>query len=177
MDRDTTVTLDEVHDGIVSTLQAQFPDVHVEAYRLDRSSLPVPAMLVEMTEFEDYETDPGTGQLAVMAHFEAQIIISFRQPGKNAKREVRRLAAAVAAFARLQRWGCKIGPAEVVGAWPDDFDPDLDKFEVWRVEWRQVIHLGSTVWTNEGTTPAQVFVDGEPPYGDASGYTQIAGAE
>ena len=177
MDRDTTVTLDEVADGIVSTLQTQFADLHVEAYRTDRRNLPVPACLVEMTEFEDYDTDPGTGQLAVMATFNALVVIGFRQPGKNPKREVRRLAGAVAAFARLQRWGCKIGPAEVLGAFPDDFDPDLDQYESWRVEWRQVIHLGETVWTNDGITPSVVKVSYSPLIGTAheADYVQIAG--
>jgi hypothetical protein len=165
MDRNTEVTLDQVADAIVATIAAKFPDLHVEAYRKDRRGLPVPACLVEMTGFDPDETDPGTGQLAVMATFEALFVIGFRQPGKNPKREVRKLAAAFAAFCRLQRWGCKIGPAEVLGAHPDDFDPDLDQFDCWCVEWQQVIHLGETVWTNDGVQPTAVFVSGQAPFG------------
>lgn len=164
MDRNTEVTLDQVHDGIVSTLQTQFPAAHVEAYRMDRKELPVPAILVELDNFEDAnDSDPGTGQLAVLATFTALVVMGFRQPdGKNPKREVRNLAAAVAAFARLQRWGCKIGPAMVTGAQPDDFHPELDQYEVWSVEWRQVIHLGETVWKG-GTPPPHTVVSGFAP--------------
>lgn len=166
MDRNTEVTLDQVHDGIVSTLQAQFPAVNVEAYRLDRKDLPLPSILVELTEMEVVpELDPGTGQLAVMATFEAQVVIGFRQPGKNAKREIRNLAGALAAFARLQRWGCKIGPAQVVGAYRDDFEPELDQYEVWRVEWQQVVHLGETVWKGGNPPPDTVFVSDGGEYG------------
>lgn len=163
MDRNTEVTLDQVHDGIVDTIKAQFPDLHVEAYRLDRKALPLPACLVELTELEVVpELDPGTGQLAANATFEAQLVIGFRQPNKNPKREIRNLAAALAAFARLQRWGCKIGPAMVVGAYRDDFEPELDQYEVWKVEWQQIIHLGETVWKGGNPPPTEVLV-GEAP--------------
>ncbi len=167
MDRNTEVTLDQVHDGIVTTLAAQFPGLHVEAYREDRKSLPIPACLIELSEMEaDPATDPGTGQLSVIATFEAQLIMGFKQPGKNAKREVRKLAAAVAAFVRLKRWGCPIGPAEVVGAYKDDFDPELDQFECWRVEWRQVIHLGETVWKGGHPPPGEVLGSFVPLIGE-----------
>lgn len=158
MNANTEVTLDKVHDGILAAIRAQFPALRtVDAYRLDRKSLPTPACLVELTEMEaDMADDPGTEQLAVMARFEARFVLPFRQGAKNARLEVRKLAAAFAAFARLNRWGCPIGPAEVLGAFPDDFDPELDQFEVWRVEWQQVIHLGSTVWKDDGVVPVPV---------------------
>lgn len=160
----TVTTLDAVHAGIVSALQAQFPALHVEAYRLDRKTLPVPACLIELTELEAGDMDPGTEQQAVSARFEAKLVIGFRQGLNNPKLEIRKLAAAVTAFVRLQRWGCPIGPAEVIGAYPDDFDPELDQFECWRVEWQQVIHLGETVWT-DGTAPDRVFVGFTPNTG------------
>lgn len=155
----TVTTLDAVHDGIVAAIKAHFPDLKtVEAYRLDRKNLPVPACLVEMTEMDGApDVDPGTEQLAVTARFEARFVIGFRQSGRNPKLEVRKLAAAFAAFARLKRWGCPIGPAEVIGAYQDDFDPELDQYECWRVEWQQVIHLGNTVWTDDGETPTPYF--------------------
>lgn len=152
----TVTTLDVVHDGIVLAIKAQFPDIKtVEAYRLDRKSLPLPACLIEMTEMEvDMDVDPGTEQLAVTARFEARLVLGFRQGSKNAKLEVRKLAAAVASFARLQRWGCPIGPADVIGAYPDDFDPELEQYECWRVEWTNLIHIGESVWNwPPGDTP------------------------
>ena len=152
----TTTTLDAVHQGIVSAITANFPTLRtVEAYRLDRQHLETPACLIEMTEMETgVDPDPGTEQLAVLARFEARFVIGFRQGTNNPKLEVRKLAASFAAFARLKRWGCPIGPAEVVGVFPDDFDPELDQFECWRVEWQQIIHLGDTVWRDEGETPS-----------------------
>lgn len=163
----TVTTLDAVHEGIVTAIRAQFPDLlTVESYRLDRKTLPTPACLVELTEMDaEMDADPGTEQLAVLARFEARFVIGFRQGAKNPKLEVRKLAAAFAAFARLQRWGCPIGPAEVIGCYQDDFDPELDQFECWRVEWRQVIHLGDTVWKDEGTTPGEPVFSWSPKVG------------
>lgn len=156
----TNTTLDAVHSGIVEAIKAKFPTLKtVEAYRLDRKNLPTPACLIELTEMETgVDPDPGTEQLPVLARFEARFVIGFRQPGLlNPKLEIRKLAAAFAAFAKFQRWGCPIGPAEIVGIYGDDFDPELDQFEVWRVEWQQIIHLGETVWTDGGEVPTPYF--------------------
>lgn len=155
----TNTTLDAVHEGIVQAIKAQYPDLKtVEAYRLDRQNLPTPACLIELTDMETgVDPDPGTEQLAVMARFEAKFVISFRQGLKNPKLEVRKLAASFAHFARLQRWGCPIGPADVLSISQDDFDPELDQFECWRVEWQQIIHLGDSIWNWSGETPTPVF--------------------
>ncbi len=177
MDANTEVSLDQVTDGIIATLATQFPGVHVDAYRMDRKELPLPAILVELEEFEDApDADPGTGQLAVMALFKALVVLHFKQDGdKNPKREVRNLAAAVAAFVRLKRWGCPIGPAHVTGAHPDDFHPELDQYEVWAVEWRQIIHLGETVWKG-GVRPQIVMLGIAPRIGPPHepDYIQVA---
>lgn len=166
--RDTTITLDQVHDGIVAAIQAKFPTLQtVECYREDRKSLPTPACLVELTEMEAPEDDPGTEQLAMLATFEALLVMRPRGTGINPKLEIRRMAAAFAAFARLQRWGCPVGPAKVLAAHPSDFEPELDQYEVWRVEWQQVLHLGETVWTDTGTQPTEVLAGQVPLVGPA----------
>lgn len=176
----TVTTLDSVHAGIVNAIKAKFPQLQtVEAYRLDRKTLPHPACLIELTEMEPADMDPGTEQLAVMARFEAKLVIGFRQGINNPKLEIRKLAAAFCAFVRLQRWGLPIGPAEFIGAYPDDFDSELDQFEVWRVEWRQIIHLGESVWAdwNAGSPPSQVLYSWVPEIGQAneSKYTHVVG--
>lgn len=149
---DTRVTLDALHNAIGQAIANKFPTLAtVESYRLDRKALPLPACLFELVEFEtsDDAMDPGTEQLAVTARFEARFFIGFKTP--NAKVQIRKLAAAFAAFARLNRWGVPVGPAQVIGAYPDDFDPELDQFECWRVEWTQVVHLGEPLeWDGSG---------------------------
>ena len=174
----TVTTLAAVHEGIVSAIREQFPSLKtVEAYRKNRESLPTPACLIELTEMEAEDgIDPGTGQLAVSARFDARLVLGFRQDS-NPKLEVRRLAGALAAFAHQRRWGCPIGPANIIGCYPDDFDPELEQYECWRVEWRQTIHLGESVWTDGGLVPEPYLAWApEAGTGPEADYRPVTGA-
>ncbi|MFB9149526.1 hypothetical protein [Roseovarius ramblicola] len=167
MGPDTEISLGALHQAIIDAVAAQFPDLAtVGDYREDRAALPLPAVLIEMADLEGApDEDPGTGQLAMVARFDARVIIGFRTAA--AEREIRKLAGALGAFAHLNRWGLPVAPAEVLSAGPDDFAPELDQYVVWRVEWAQVIHLGTSVWVNDGTIPARVLYSVAPEIGPA----------
>lgn len=185
----TDIDLVTLHEAIVADIAAAFPSLAtVEFYREERKDLPKPACLLEVAEFDNLpDEDPGTEQLAVMMRFEAQLVITFKTP--KAKRSVCVLAAALAAWLRKRRWTdpadptkkLPTGEARVIGAYRDDFtgmgaqrEQNLEQFEIWRVEWEQIVHLGNTIWTDEGDTPTDVFVrdsvNGQPD-GD---YEQVA---
>lgn len=172
----TNISLENLHNAIVAEIKRAFPNLAtVEFYREenDRKQLPLPACLLELSEMDAAgDLDPGTEQLAVTARFEARFVIGFRTP--KAKIEIRSLAAGFAAHLRsMLRWpdplhpgkAVPTGPCEVTGCYPDDFDPALDKYEVWRVEWQQVLHLGDTVWTDDGTTPENPVYSWAPDIG------------
>lgn len=160
-----SLDLDALHAAVVGRLAAQFPAMQtVEAYPDERRQLRAPAILVELEDFEGAPDDnPGTEQLPVMARFSARIVIGFRTA--NAKREIRKLAAAVGVFVHRNRWGQPVGPAEVLTITPDDFAPELDQFEVWRVEWQQPLALGVGVWNNDGSIPTEVLFSVVPDIG------------
>ncbi|AWM87371.1 hypothetical protein [Microvirga sp. 17 mud 1-3] len=174
----TEIDLGELHAGIESAIRAQFPALKlVEFYREEEERKPptvdqMPACLLELSEMEPTpDVDPGTEQLAVNARFEARLVIGFRTP--RAKLEIRKLAAALAVFLRLKRWphptiaGKTIptGPAEVTSIVPDNFNPELDRYEVWRVEWLQPLHLGTSIWKDEGVTPQTPLYSFKPDIG------------
>lgn len=168
----TELDLGDLHAAIVEQIRAEFPVFQtVEAYRLDRKTLPVPACLIELSEMEaPAELDPMTGQLALQTRWEARIVLGFRQ-AKNPALEIRKMAAALAAFVHGQRWKLPVSPAVVQGAWPDDFAPELEQYECWRVEWEHVIHAGRSVFDDAGVTPAVLYswapeigADHEPDY-------------
>lgn len=180
MNINTEVDLSALHATITAAIQAKFPALQtVEFYREDREELPVPACILDMPEFEGApEVDPGTGQLAVMMRFEAEFIIGFRTPA--AKMSVRMLVAAFAAFLHEARWpGGLTGPAEHIHAYKDDFKPVLDQYEVWCVEWRQVVHLGESVWNDAGVTPTTIYLGFAPEIGTGyeDKYTKVAPIE
>lgn len=177
--------LEAMHQAITDVSAAAFPGVHFEFYRQDRKNLPLgngvdhPSAygLLSLMEFEPGDTDPGTEQQALTARFEAEFVIKSLQAG--AKIKVRTLAGSFAAFLRKQsRWpGVLSGPAHVMGCFRDDFSPELDQYEVWRVEWSQEVFLGTGVWGATGELPQQVLfsfvpvvgVPFEPDYQDITG--------
>jgi|GEM_PF-805806 len=146
MDANTEIDLNQLHQSIIDAIALQFPDLAtVDDYHEERKRLASPACLIELADMEGSPDDaPGTEQLAMLARFEARIIIGFRTA--NAKREIRKLAAAIGVFIQANRFGQPISPAEVTAITPDDFSPELDQYEVWRIEWQHIIHLGATVW-------------------------------
>lgn len=166
---ETQVNLDALHAAIVSAIHGAFPIFKtVEDHRQDTARVQVPACLIEMSEAEAFD-DPGTGQIALTLRYEARILVGFRdQEGKKAKRIIRSLAVELAHLVRLNRWGLPVGPAEVIGCMPDAFAPECDQYEVWRVEWTQVAHIGKSVWSPaEGDPPTPTTVlageQGDPP--------------
>lgn len=172
-----------LHQQIVTTSAAEFPGVHFEFYRADRSKLPAmggegqprACCLLELTEFDPLDTNTGTEQMDVVARFEAQFAIGFRTP--NAKVEIRALAASYAAYLRKRnRWpGVVNGVMQDIRCFKDDFSPELDQYEVWTVEWAQDLRLGAGVWKPEGITPQMVLASWLPEIGsDHEGaYTEL----
>ena len=169
------IDLDQLHDAILAKIKEQFPSLQtVEAYGADRKDLAVPAVLLELVDMEaDPESDPGTEQLAVVTKWAARVVFSFRQ--ENVKREIRKLAGALAVLVHDNRWGQSVNPAKVTVIGPDAFDPAFDKFEVWAVEWDQQVDLGASVWTGEGVTPDRVMVGYSPTIGPSQEgeYTEL----
>lgn len=173
MDLNDGTDLAALHDAIAADLAAAFPGVRVEFYRDDspegRRQLPFgdgvgdnaprAYMLLDLDEMEaSGADDPGTEQQALVARFEAEVIVKALQA--DAKLAVRVLAGSLAAHLRQRvRWPGAIlqGDIKVVGCYKDEFSPELDKFQVWRVEWLQEVWLGAGVWKETGTTPSVLF--------------------
>lgn len=165
MGPDTEIDLDALHTAVVNAIEEQFPSVVTVAdYREDRQRLPLPAILIELDDIEAApDEDPGTEQLAARTRWIARIIIGFRTA--NAEREVRKLAAALGAFIHMQRWGQPVEAAQVLTISPDTFDPSLDQYVVWAVEWQQIVHLGASVWKPDGELPETVLYSHVPRIG------------
>jgi len=184
----TETDLAQLHDIIVDTLKAQFPEMNtVEFYRDDPdgraplSAADLPACILDMTELEeDPEQEPGTDQLAARVRFEAELVLPFR--ALRSKLEIRLQAVAFASYLRKRsRWPGinQAGRIEAINAYRSDFQPQLDQYEVWRVEWRQLLHFGTDVWADlpgDPVTPSTVFLGQAPDIGpgNESKYDQVA---
>lgn len=160
-----TIDLDAFHAAVIAAIQAQFPFfVTVEDYPEDRKEIQTPACLIEIEEMDaDDGRDPGTEQQAMNMKCCARIILGFRTA--TVRREARKLAGAFSAFLRFQKFGQPVGEGRLIGAYQDAFEPSLDQFEVWRVEWSHVAYFGTDVWDVTGITPTAVFVGWSPDIG------------
>lgn len=179
MNADTAVDLDDLHTTILAQLGEAFPGIAtIDDYPDDRRRIPVPAVLVELTELTAVpDEDPGTGQLALEAQFELRYLVGFR--GANQGRLIRRNIAALAHFIQHNQWGQPVEPARVMVCEPDAFSPELDQYLVWRIEWAQIVHIGENEWLDDGEPPNEVYVgiapligpDNEETYTRADGST------
>lgn len=158
------VTIDEIHEGILSGLRGKFPAVFVDEYVEARKQLSVPAMLLELSEAEPSARNPGTEQTQFVLRFRLMCIVSFRE--ESAKRAVRKLAIAAAHYIHLNRFVAGAGPARVLQVGADMMRPaDLDQFEVWAVEWTQEIRVGENVWDETGPLIGNPVFSWEPRVG------------
>ena len=104
----------------------------------------VPAVVLEFAGFEPAEHDPGTGEVAIDARFEARAIVGTERD--DHLHVVAFIAAQLAVLLRMQYWGLAVEPAQLVRAEPDWSRPELDGLAAWVVEWTQVIYLGEEEW-------------------------------
>lgn len=157
MNADTEIDLDALHDAVVAAIVAGMPTVaSVQSYPSERTALELPAILVDLEDMEAApDVDPGTGQLALTTRWRARLVLGFRTA--DVYRQVRKGAAQLAHLVHLNRWGLPVGPARVTIVGPDPFDPDLDQYEAWVVEWEQVVHLGASVWSGDCIMPQKVY--------------------
>lgn len=160
-DINTNLDINLLHDQIVEQIQAQFPSFKtVQFYRDDEAeTIPTPAILLEVSEVEpEPDHDNGTDQLPVLIRFEARIIMGVRTP--QVKLAVRLAAMALAGWLHKLSWGNGVyaDPCRVLACSPDEFDPRVDKWCVWRVEWHNGAMLGNdNSWENDGTVPAALY--------------------
>lgn len=140
----SAINLDTFHDSILERIAAQFPDFQeVKDYPRAVDKVPTPACYVMMTEANP-AADPGTDQLKLTLRFEALVIYGFK--AEKSKRSVRAAAVDLALFIKNQRWGAFCGPATIEGIQADGFSPELDAYNVWRVDWTQDAYVGPSVW-------------------------------
>lgn len=148
-----------LHKAICSTLKEEIPTIQTcEVYPAIRTTIVAPAVFVELSSLEPGK-DPGTGEFALRAKFEARIVIDSTL--ENAPIIVRSLASEVARVVNKNTWNMEsISPAEFLSAEMDEFRPELDAYLVWLVDWVHEIHIGESVWA-DGTIKPHTIEIGE----------------
>ena len=171
MDEDS-IPLEQLYAAIEQHIKDAIPGLAYVGTMPDGIEVvPPPAVVLELAGFDRVDMDPGTGEAAVEARFEARAIVPVEE--KNCLHVAAFVAAQLAVLLRGQSWGLPIGFAEFVRAERDWSRPELDVFAVWVVEWTQLIYLGEEEWpwpTELGPAAAGTTADVGPL---SQGYVEI----
>lgn len=111
-------------------------------------TLTLPAVLVDLAELEPAR-DPGTGELGLLSHWEARVVMSD-QPEEAV---IWHLVVAILFWLFDFDWSTiNVGRAQLKQAAPDHFSPMFQGHRVWLIEWVHDIRVGNNVWDGEGIT-------------------------
>lgn len=152
-DEPQSMELNALYAIIEQVIRDRIPGLEfVEFWPAGLPSIPLPAVLLEMPEFEP-GIDDGTGRTALVARFEARCVVGseVHEPEKQACH----IATQLAVLLHGQYWqGSGLDAAELVQAVQDWTKPELDGYIVWLVEWTQPIKLGEEEWPWPDNPPA-----------------------
>ncbi|QVX14443.1 hypothetical protein DB356_06840 [Pseudomonas congelans] len=141
---DEAFSLDSLYEAIERHIRAAIVGLEYVGTMPDMlEQIAVPAVLIELGEFES-GIDQGTGETALIARFEARVIVGAER--EQCQQQAAFAASQLAVLLRLQTWGLEVEPAEFVRAAQDWSRPELDGYAVWVVEWTQGIYLGEEEW-------------------------------
>lgn len=167
--------LTTLHAAIKTAIRAEFTEAQVptiDYYTRPTKTVATPAIFFELTGLTPSADDPGTEQSEMIASFTLYVLVSYRT--EAAKMAVRELAGKLCNLIYYNRWGLKIGAAELTGAQPDQFSVEpggsgngsMQCFETWSIDWTHEILLGTSVWdTDPEPIPTEVYVGIDPDIG------------
>lgn len=141
---DQAFSLDSLYEAIERHIRAAIVGLEYVGTMPDMlEQVAVPAVLIELVELEP-GVDQGTGETALIARFEARVIVGAER--EQCQQQAAFAASQLAVLLRLQTWGLEVEPSEFVRAAQDWSRPELDGYAVWLVEWTQGIYLGEEEW-------------------------------
>lgn len=163
---DEALSLDGLYAAIEAHISAAVPGLELVATMPHMlQQLPVPAVVIEVVEFEPGQ-DRGTGETALVVRFEARVIVAPEQ--EDCQQQAAFVAAQMTGLLRMQSWGLDVEFAEFVRAAQDWTRPELDGYAVWVVEWTQQIHLGEQEWPWPNQPPGNLVWGFSPDTGAGS---------
>jgi len=147
----------ELTELIIEKIRQNFTSLQTVAdYAVYENAIQTPACFVEFEQAE-LSKDVGTEQLPMTCRVIIRLILGFNSP--TVQKELRNLSISMANFIHQNRWGHPdTSPAKLLGCYPDDFEPNAERYKVWKVEFEQDVLFGQSIWTNEGVIPTEITI-------------------
>lgn len=154
----------ELHAAMAATIRQAMPDVvDVQHYPKIEEGLPMPALYFAMSGLGP-GPDPGDGRTAVLATFEACVLVESDRDQAHLQAAV--LATKLVKLLHNQYWGvASVDLATHVQAMPSESLPELVQCAAWTVLWRHVIYLGETEWVWPDEPPGSLVFAFAPDTG------------
>ncbi|MDA0782415.1 MAG: hypothetical protein O2942_09160 [Proteobacteria bacterium] len=154
--------IEDLHSAILAEITTSIAGIQTSgAYPKLQTAVSVPAVFVDLSSLEPGD-NPGTEQVALVARFEARVIVNSAD---NGLMKVRELAVEVAKIIHNKNFGMKTRLSRLVSIGPDSFSPELDAYDVWIVEWEQEFDIGLSVWDGTGIVPTEILLGYVPKVG------------
>jgi hypothetical protein len=159
--------LPELYKAILSSLKVKFPEFNVfDEYPKSKKASQAPAIHVEMVEIEPSEEQNSSGELNLVTHWEARILLDARH--KGARLAIREIALGFCAFLHQNHFDQpNVSGAKIKNSFDDGLDPEDQTYEAWLVEWSHLVTVGNSV-LHPGQAfriPEHVFAGFEPETG------------
>lgn len=135
-------SLDNLYNILIEGLSTIPGIQHCGPLPSRRDKVSLPAIFLDMVEFEP-SPDPGTGELELVVHWEARVLVSAQQ----SKLMLWQLVQAVLVWLHHNNFSqFNVGPTKLKQAAPDHFSPEYSGHQVWLVEWSQSLRIGENNW-------------------------------
>ena len=149
-------TLEALHQSLIDGIGAVAGVQQCGPFPRRMDQVTLPAVFVDLAELAP-DSDPGTGELALVSHWEARILVAESQP--DASKIHRALVLSVMQWLHAYDFPHEnVGKARLKQASPDHFTPEMQGIDIWLIEWTQLLRVGDSVWEGTGVIPTQVFL-------------------
>ncbi|MEM6602505.1 MAG: hypothetical protein AAF621_00490 [Pseudomonadota bacterium] len=136
-----SITLEAYHDAIEAYLKPLFPDIQYWGRYERAENLPMPAIFIQVTDFENIGQDRDDGRLEMMMNINIHVMHHFKDA--DARMQVRLLAVSIAEKCHRQQFSLPLSPAEVQDITHDPFDKNHETYEKMLIEMSQSGIFGS----------------------------------
>lgn len=164
----TPILMASYHDAVLSALRGISWVVNADDYPEEVTQIDTPAVYFSIV---GWENAPGSdGQLRVEFEHDLFVVVDRSATNEITKPQIyiRTAAADLSQWIEGQTFGLKgLEPARFVSAGPDEFDPVMAAYIVWRITFTQVAAMGEDPFESKAGPLKKVFLGKAPNIGSA----------
>ncbi|WP_018692282.1 hypothetical protein [Algicola sagamiensis] len=164
LDIHTGVRLGDYQTAVANWLtghKSYLSSINTDAKSFDTQSKGLNAFL-DIHGWHDFQS-VGNGQYQAM--LQCSLVLSCPRSIEHAQTLTCDAAMDLCVSIQDNHFGQPTEPPSHIQAFEDAFDPHMDAFVCWRVEWQQVVQVGVDMFVENGTPPEHIYFSESPNTG------------